>query len=207
MKEEISETNMPVWIYKKDIKDVVRPFVRVPMEWDGLGGNQRQLSKAIHLSLTLFPREHLFAAKTYYWNPSSQQKNKKNDGKVPKVSDKTVIGWVSDVNDDPNLIQHFKKLNSTSNINRISQIGINVFRRSFVTYWSQNLNYNNRRKMVHGMLTSFTKAETYYRRDFTEPELRQKVKIATECRNTEIITCGWRKGIRKQRYGGILRSK
>ena len=41
--------------------------------------------------------------------------------------------------------------------------------------------------MVHGMLTSFTKTETYYRRDFTEPELRQKVKIAPERRNTEII--------------------
>ena len=37
------------------------------------------------------------------------------------------------------------------------------------------------------MLTSFTKTETYYRRDFTEPELRQKVKIAPERRNTEII--------------------
>jgi hypothetical protein len=187
MKEEISETNMPVWIYKGDIKDVGRPFVRVPMEWDGLGGNQRQLAKAIHLSLTLFPREHLFANKTYHWNPADQNKNKKNDGKVPKVLDKTVIGWVSDVNDDPDLIQHFKKLNPTSNINRISAMGINLFRRSFVTYWSQNMNYNNRRKMVHGMLTSFTKTETYYRRDFTEPELRQKVKIAPERRNTEII--------------------
>ena len=185
MKEEISETNMPVWIYKGDIKDVGRPFVRVPMEWDGLGGNQRQLAKAIRLSLTLFPRDYLFASKTYNWNPSAI--NKKNDGKVPKVLDKTVIGWVSDVNDDPDLIQHFQKLNSTFNINRISAMGINVFRRSFVTYWSQNMNYNNRRKMVHGMLTSFTKTETYYRRDFTEPELRQKVKIAPERRNTEII--------------------
>ena len=187
MKEEISETNMPVWIYKGDIKDVGRPFVRVPMEWDGLGGNQRQLAKAIHLSLTLFPREHLFANKTYHWNPSDQNKNKKNDGKVPKVLAATVIDWVSKVNIDPDLIQHFKKLNPTSNINRISAMGINLFRRSFVTYWSQNMNYNNRRKMVHGMLTSFTKTETYYRRDFTEPELRQKVKIAPERRNTEII--------------------
>jgi len=187
MKEEISETNMPVWIYKGDIKDVGRPFVRVPMEWDGLGGNQRQLAKAIHLSLTLFPREHLFASKTYHWNPLHQQKNTKNDGKVPKVLAATVIDWVSKVNIDPYLIQHFKKLNPTSNINRISAMGINLFRRSFVTYWSQNMNYNNRRKMVHGMLTSFTKTETYYRRDFTEPELRQKVKIAPERRNTEII--------------------
>ena len=36
------------------------------------------------------------------------------------------------------------------------------------------------------MLTSFTKTETYYRRDFTEPELKQKVKIAPERRNLEI---------------------
>jgi hypothetical protein len=82
------------------------------------------------------------------------------------------------VNTDPQLIEGLKKLYKRQTINPIPKIGIAVFRRSFVTYWSQNLNYNGRKKMVRGMLTSFTKADTYYRRDFTNPELKQKVKVA-----------------------------
>jgi hypothetical protein len=50
-KGEIAPNNMPVWIYKKDIKDVGRPEVRVPMEYDGLTGWQRKLAEAIKLSL------------------------------------------------------------------------------------------------------------------------------------------------------------
>jgi hypothetical protein len=180
-KGDIGPNNMPVWIYKKDIKDVGRPEVRVPMEYDGLTGWQRKLAEAIKLSLDEFPRKTLFANKNYYWDPSEKQKEKQdliNNGQPKVISAHTIQGWVGDVNTDPQLIEGLKKLYKRQDINPIPKIGIAVFRRSFVTYWSQNLNYNGRKKMVRGMLTSFTKADTYYRRDFTNPELRQRVKVA-----------------------------
>jgi hypothetical protein len=179
-KGEIGPNNMPVWIYKKDIKDVGRPEVRVPMEYDGLAGFQRKLAEAIKLSLELYPRETLFGNKNYYWDPTEKQKEKQdriNNGKPKVVSVATIQGWVGDVNKDTNLIKALEKLYKQAQINPIPKIGIAVFRRSFVTYWSQNMNYNGRKKMIWGMLTSFTKAETYYRRDFTNPELRQRVKL------------------------------
>jgi hypothetical protein len=178
---KIAPDNMPVWIYRKDIKDVGRPDVRVPMEYDGLAGWQRKLAEAIKLSLELYPRKTLFAAKNYYWEPNDRQRVKQdliNNGQPKVVSAHTIQGWVADVNVDIHLIEGLKKIYNRANINPIPKMGIAVFRRSFVTYWSQNLNYNGRKKMVRGMLTSFTKADTYYRRDFTNPELKQRVKIA-----------------------------
>lgn len=180
-KGEISPNNMPVWIYKKDIKDVGRPEVRVPMEYDGLTGWQRKLAEAIKISLELYPRKTLFANKNYYFDPSEKQKERQdriNNGQPKVISATTIQGWVGDVNTNAQLIEGLKKLYKREQINPIPKMGIAVFRRSFVTYWSQNLNYNGKKKMVRGMLTSFTKADTYYRRDFTNPELRQKVKVA-----------------------------
>jgi hypothetical protein len=188
-KGELGPNNMPVWIYKKDIKDVGRPEVRVPMEYDGLAGWQRKLAEAIKLSLELYPRETLFANKNYYWDPTEKQKEKQdlvNNGKPKVISVSTIQGWVGDVNKDANLIEALKKLYKRQQINPIPKIGIAVFRRSFITYWSQNMNYNGRKKMIWGMLTSFTKAETYYRRDFTNPELRQRVKVAPPERDLTI---------------------
>jgi hypothetical protein len=52
----------------------------------------------------------------------------------------------------------------------LNRLSVYHFRLSVVNKWQK--------KMVKGMLTSFTKADTYYRRDFTNPELRQRVKIA-----------------------------
>jgi hypothetical protein len=75
---KIAPDNMPVWIYKKDIKDVGRPEVRVPMEYDGLSGWQRKLAEAIKLSLELYPRKTLIAAKNYLWEPNDNQRVKQD---------------------------------------------------------------------------------------------------------------------------------
>lgn len=155
------DTNPPYWIYKKNVKDIGRPFVIVRLEKDGLYGLQNKLIDAISLSLKLFPRNYLFASKSIDW------KNSPNLNDIKKASN--VSGW----------IRHIKSLSAINtqypNIS-LKTLGINLFRRSFVTHFTDLMNNNEKRKMVHAMLTSFAKINTYYKRNFN-----------TDCNNNKII--------------------
>ncbi len=44
---------MLYWIYKKDIKDIGRPLVIVPMESKELEGDQKRLNDAIKIKFTI----------------------------------------------------------------------------------------------------------------------------------------------------------
>lgn len=185
-------TNMLYWIYKKDIKDIGRPLVIVPMESKGLEGDQKRLNDAIKLSLELFPRKYLFVNKNTNW------KNPVGDLKPAK----TVSDWVRDLTkskinkqgiETNMLLRSYPKLATKT-------LGINVFRRSFVTHYIDKMNNNEKRKMVHGMLTSFTKIDTYYKRKFDTVELKSKVKLEYEVPqpDTERIVITEKKDIVKE---------
>ena len=160
------------WIYKKDIKDIGRPYVVVPLEKNGLEGDQKRLNDAIKLSLELFPRKYLFISKNVNWKNDIPENI--NPSRQALVSD-----WVRDLTKSkPNknnietnmLLRLYPKLVT-------KKLGINLFRRSFVTHYIDKMNNNQKRKMVHAMLTSFTKIDTYYKRTFDTPEEKSKVKL------------------------------
>ena len=165
-------SNMLYWIYKADIKQIGKPSVTVPMESKGLEGDQKRLNDAIKRSLILFPRKYLFVNKNTNW--------KKDVGDLKPA--KTVSDWVRDLTkskinkqgiETNLLLKSYPKLANKT-------LGINVFRRSFVTHYIDKMNNNEKRKMVHGMLTSFTKIDTYYKRKFDTVELKSKVKLEYE---------------------------
>ena len=153
------------WIYRKDVKDIGRPYVVVPLEKKGLSGYQGRLIKAIRQSLRIFPREHLFINKTYNWN--------KNTGEQTKSKASNVSTWALKVNEIKEVLAKYPKIKQKS-------LGINVFRRSFVTYWIDIMSNNDKRKMIHAMLTSFSKIDTYYKRRFNSVELKTQVKLEYE---------------------------
>ena len=157
------------WIYKKDIKDIGKPYVLAPFEKNGLEGDQKKLNDVIKLSLKLFPRNYLFGAKNFNW-----KKNGQNPPQANNVSD-----WVANLSKSQKnkngietnfLIQRFPKLVNKS-------MGINLFRRSFVTHWIEKMNNNEKRKMVHAMLTSFAKIDTHYKRKFDTIQQKSSVKL------------------------------
>ena len=157
------------WIYKKDIKDIGKPYVLAPFEKNGLEGDQKKLNDAIKLSLKLFPRNYLFGTKNFNW-----KKNGENPPQAKNVSD--WVGNLSKSQKNKNgietnfLIQRFPKLVNKS-------MGINLFRRSFVTHWIEKMNNNDKRKMVHAMLTSFAKIDTHYKRKFDTIQQKSSVKL------------------------------
>ena len=161
--------NLLYWIYKKDIKDIGKSYVLAPFEKNGLEGDQKKLNDAIKLSLKLFPRNYLFGAKNFNW-----KKNDKNPPQANNVSD-----WVANLSKSQKnkngietnfLIQSFPKFVNKS-------MGINLFRRSFVTHWIEKMNNNDKRKMVHAMLTSFAKIDTHYKRKFDTIQQEFSVKL------------------------------
>lgn len=156
------DTRELYWIYRKDVKDIGRPFVVVPLEKQGLSGLQGRLIKSINESLRTFPREHLFINKNYNW--------KKNTGQKAPSTASTVSSWAKGVNTIDEVKKRYPKI-----VNK--NLGINVFRRSFVTYWIDIMNNNEKRKLIHAMLTSFSKIDTYYKRKFNTVELKSQVKL------------------------------
>ena len=151
------------WIYRKDVKDIGRPFVVVPLEKQGLKGLQGRLITAINESLKEFPWDYLFIKKTgYNW--------KTNEGVQEKSSSKSVSDWAKNVSKIPEVVEKYPKIVKKS-------LGINVFRRSFVTSWIDIMSNNEKRKMIHAMLTSFSKIDTYYKRRYNTDELKSLVKL------------------------------
>jgi len=161
------------WIYRKDIKAIGRPHVVAPMEAKGLEGDQKRLNDAIKLSLKLFPRNVLFISKTFNW-----KKNIHADNLKPA---KNVSDWVRNLStsnikngqETNHMLIKFPKLVKKN-------LGVNLFRRSFVTHWIEKMNHNEKKKMVHAMLTSFTKIETHYKRKFDTIEDKVRVKLEFE---------------------------
>ena len=148
------------WIYKKNVKDIGRPEVVVPLEEKGLEGDQLRLNNAILLSLKLFPRKYLFVNKDINWL--------KNTVIFKSANWDSVANWVGNLN---------KKLNPIFPNFKDKRLGIDMFRRSFVTHYYDKFNNNDKRKLVHAMLTSFTKLDTYYNRRFVSKEIKSIVKL------------------------------
>jgi hypothetical protein len=156
------DSNLPYWIYKKNVKDIGRPLVIVKLEKDGLNGLQSRLIDAISLSLKLFPRNYLFASKSIDWKKSPDV------NVIKKASN--VSGWVRNIKSLSAIHTQFPNIS-------LKTLGINLFRRSFVTHFSDSMNNNEKRKMVHAMLTSFAKINTYYKRNFDTDKNNNKIII------------------------------
>ena len=158
------------WIYKQNLKDIGRPNVTAIMEANGLNGYQKRLNDAIKLSLKLFPRNVLFPVRNLNW--------RKNPNTNNLTTVKTVGNWVRNLSSS-----QIKNGRETNHMlirfpNLITKnLGVNLFRRSFVTFWIEKMNHNEKKKMVHAMLTSFTKIETHYKRKFDTIEEKAKVKL------------------------------
>lgn len=156
------ETRELYWIYRKDVKDIGRPFVVVPLEKQGLQGLQGRLIKAINESLQEFPRDYLFINKNYNWITNKGSKTKSTATNVSK--------WASNISNIDEVKKKYPKIVDKN-------LGINVFRRSFVTHWIDIMSNNDKRKMIHAMLTSFSKIDTYYKRKYDTIELKSLVKL------------------------------
>jgi hypothetical protein len=152
----VNDGEMSKWIFRKNVKNIGRANVIVPLEKDGLNGLQDRLDKAIKLSIKLFPRTNLFVAKNSNFKP--------DDINAKPVKWNVVSGWVRD------LTKQYPILNT-------KVLGIDLFRRSFVSYWNDVINANQKKKLQYAMLTSADKINTYYLRRFTSPELKNKVKL------------------------------
>ena len=156
------DSNLPYWIYKKNVKDIGRPLVIVKLEKEGLNGLQSRLIDAISLSLKLFPRNYLFASKSIDWKKSPDV------NVIKKASN--VSGWIRNIKSLSAIHTQFPNIS-------LKTLGINLFRRSFVTHFSDLMNNNEKRKMVHAMLTSFAKINTYYKRNFDTDKNNNKIII------------------------------
>jgi hypothetical protein len=156
------DSNLPYWIYKKNVKDIGRPLVIVKLEKDGLNGLQSRLIDDISLSLKLFPRNYLFASKSIDWKKSPDV------NVIKKASN--VSGWIRNIKSLSAIHTQFPNIS-------LKTLGINLFRRSFVTHFSDSMNNNEKRKMVHAMLTSFAKINTYYKRNFDTDKNNNKIII------------------------------
>lgn len=153
------EGDKMMWIYKKDVKDIGRSEVEVPI-LNMYEGDQEKFKQAIKLSLKKFPRKYLFIPKNTNW--------KSGNPVIKKSADPTSVSeWVLNIKKRyPNW--------------KTKQLGINLFRRSFVSHWLDKLNQIDKRRMVWSMLTSFQKVNSYYTRKFTSVELKKKVKLEYE---------------------------
>jgi hypothetical protein len=156
------DSNLPYWIYRKNVKDIGRPLVIVKLEKEGLNGLQSRLIDAISLSLKLFPRNYLFASKSIDWKKSPDV------NVIKKASN--VSGWIRNIKSLSAIHTQFPNIS-------LKTLGINLFRRSFVTHFSDLMNNNEKRKMVHAMLTSFAKINTYYKRNFDTDKNNNKIII------------------------------
>ena len=156
------DSNPPYWIYRKNVKDIGRPLVIVKLEKEGLNGLQSRLIDAISLSLKLFPRNYLFASKSIDWKKSPDV------NVIKKASN--VSGWIRNIKSLSAIHTQFPNIS-------LKTLGINLFRRSFVTHFSDLMNNNEKRKMVHAMLTSFAKINTYYKRNFDTDKNNNKIII------------------------------
>jgi len=161
------------WIYRKDIKAIGRPHVVAPMEAKGLEGDQKRLNDAIKLSLKLFPRNVLFASKTINWKKEIDTDNLKPAKNVSDWVRNLSTSKIKNGQETNHMLIKFPKLVKKN-------LGVNLFRRSFVTHWIEKMNHNEKKKMVHAMLTSFTKIETHYKRKFDTIEDKVNVKLEFE---------------------------